>query len=713
MSGEGVIDLPVSGRVDAALIRGLIDLGEALKSASTQTDVGATKAERATVSWKSFSDGIGKAADKFNEVHAAISTQVAMINDLVDSVARLATEQAHLDAASSRLGLDFDEASAAAGRFADETDALAVANQFRARDITLTQTEINALMRVAGAHAEELGVTVGQAAEQLTQALIRGREGGLDRFGQALGDVAGEGVLMGERLDALVRQAGQVQQGTDDAATSMDRMRDSMDDAKRVAASAFVDTITRINGMTTATQSAGTEVESLNTRMEALGRTAARTLELIGRPIAALVGGVAIGIQGLVSSIAIMGAFQRGGVEAAAAERTRQSDTLRALMDFTSSQASGAAAAWGDTNERTTDGNGPTSDPARRPGQSAAATRDAAARGTRADMSFTEQQSAANNAAVGAHGQTVAVADDGLERSDYARQTESEKLKSEERRAAAAHGTHQARKEELAKLAEIHDAEQRVRQETELRLAGARELAAEREREARDFDRWLASQTDRLAAEQEREKAQERAKRDRDRDDAKQRDTGNQLRDYFTRQMRDANTMADVVEGAYSRMTGAASAHFGALVTGRETAGQALQGFVHDTLTAFAEIAAQQAMFELGKGFAALFLNPAEAAAHFGAAALFGVVAAGAGALSQAVPATAASGGAGSPAGSAAGPNRGANDRRDTSNDNAAPVVVNYYAPVIGGRESTDAELGVRLGRYDDAARARRTRRAA
>jgi len=695
VSGQGVIDLPVTGQVDAALIRGLIDLGEALKNASQKTEESGEKAQRASVSWASMRDGARKAADTFNEVHAAVVTNVAMINDLVDSVTRLAAEQAHLDATSARLGLDLDEAADAAGRFVDAVDVAAVANQFRSRDIILTQTQINALFRVAGAHAQELGVTVAQAADQLTQALIRGREGGLDRFGQSLGDVAGASHGLGERLDALVTQAGQVAQGSDDAATRIERLRNSMDDAKRVAASAFVDTITHIESVARNSRTAGTDVDDLNTKMEALGRTGARTMELVGRPILALLGGIALASQGAQMAGAVSAALAADGVAAARAERQRQIEGLRATAAFVGDQFSGLGAAIRDTNERTT-GGAPTSDTTSRPAPSADAVRNANA------------QRAPNR---GRHGESIASNDNADDLSDYARQTEQEKLKSEERRAAASHGAREARKEELAKLAEIHDAEQRVRQETELRLAGARELATQREREARDFDRWLASQTERLAAEQDREKAQERTKRDRERDEAKQRDTGNQLRDYFTRQMRDANTMADVVEGAYSRMTSAASAHFGALVTGKETAAQALQGFVHDTLAAFAELAAQQALYELAKGLAALFLNPAEAAAHFGAAALFGGIAAGAGALSQAVPATQPAGNA-SPAGGGAGPNRTSADRRSTSNDNAAPIIVQYYAPVIGGRDATDAELGVRLGRYDDAARARRTRRA-
>ena len=42
----------------------------------------------------------------------------------------------------------------------------------------------------------------------------------------------------------------------------------------------------------------------------------------------------------------------------------------------------------------------------------------------------------------------------------------------------------------------------------------------------------------------------------------------------------------------------------------------------------------------------------------------------------------------------------------------AGPIVNNYYAPIVGGRQSTDAETGVRIDRYNDAARAR-LRRAA
>lgn len=644
MSGDGVIDLPITGQVDAALIRGLIDLGEALKSASTKTEESGAKAERAVVSWSSFTESARRAADTFNEVHQAITTQVAIINGLIDGVTSLAAEQARLDSTSAALGLDMDEAAASAGRFADEIDAARVAGEFHTRQIELTQPQINALFRVAGAHAQELGVSVGQAADQLTTALVRGREGGLERFGQSLAGVAGQSHTVEERLQVLVRQALEVAQGTDDAASSMERFRDTIDDAKRAAASAFVGEFDRLSQIAAGFDSANTSATNLNTTMERIGRTLAAIatrsyagLRTIGSAFD-VVGNYVLEVTGQVRD--------RSGTDEAVRNFTRRLNALEGLSE--------------------------------------AAPFDGTAPASSGEMTFTPAEAGITSART------------------PTRRTSS----------GGASAAVEARKEELAKLADIRSAEQRARQEADLRTASLRQTteARERERQAatRDFNSWLAQADARLQA----EKQQEVAKRDRERDEEKRRDTGNRLSEYFTRQMNDANTMADVVEAAYSRMTGAASAHFAALVTGKETAAQALQGFVHDTLTAFAELSAQQALYELAKGLAALFLNPAEAAAHFGAAALFGGIAAGAGALSQAVPAVQSSGG-GSPAGSAAGPNRTSADRRAPSGESAAPIVVNYYAPVIGGREVTSAEVGVRLGRYDDAAQRTRVQQRA
>lgn len=63
----------------------------------------------------------------------------------------------------------------------------------------------------------------------------------------------------------------------------------------------------------------------------------------------------------------------------------------------------------------------------------------------------------------------------------------------------------------------------------------------------------------------------------------------------------------------------------------------ALKKILAATLAALAAEAAMRAIFELAMGFASLFFNPAEAAAHFQAAALFGAVAVGAGLAGRAL----------------------------------------------------------------------------
>lgn len=67
------------------------------------------------------------------------------------------------------------------------------------------------------------------------------------------------------------------------------------------------------------------------------------------------------------------------------------------------------------------------------------------------------------------------------------------------------------------------------------------------------------------------------------------------------------------------------------------TGPNAMRKLVASVLAGVAAQSAVLAIFELAKGFAALFWNPAEAAAHFHAAALFGILAVGAGLAGRAV----------------------------------------------------------------------------
>ena len=146
-----------------------------------------------------------------------------------------------------------------------------------------------------------------------------------------------------------------------------------------------------------------------------------------------------------------------------------------------------------------------------------------------------------------------------------------------------------------------------------------------------------------------------------------------------------------------------------------ENIGDALQKQLAASLQALAIESAQKALYSLAQGF--LYLATpgmqASAAASFTSAAIFGSVAIGAGVASAAIAPSAA------PAAAAGG--AGAGRAGDVTPSGAGgmgggagggPIVNNYYAPIVGGRQSTDAETGVRIDRYNDAARAR-LRRAA
>lgn len=95
--------------------------------------------------------------------------------------------------------------------------------------------------------------------------------------------------------------------------------------------------------------------------------------------------------------------------------------------------------------------------------------------------------------------------------------------------------------------------------------------------------------------------------------------------------------MGSLVGGIVSGMIEGVGGLVEAWVLYGELGPDAVKKMLAQVLASISAEAAVLAIFELAKGFAALFLNPAEAAAHFKAAALFGTVAVGAGLAGRAV----------------------------------------------------------------------------
>lgn len=614
-------------------------------------------------------DTLRRAADTFNEVHAAVSTLVGGVERMTTRVAELATEESNLAELSARMGLDFDRAAGAAGRFADETVAMGVAGRAAASDIRLTQTELDAVMRLAGSKAVELGTTVQGAAEMLTEALVRGREGGLQRFGAGLAELAGEGHTVQERLAGVVTEAHRTAAATDNAADRVLRYRDALEDAQRSAAAAFVTEAARLAAVSSAAHGASADADELKIKMQAVGSTAAYVLTQIGNVAQVVVGVVGMAMAPLLTSLDVaaagLAAITNGGpaaaarAMAAAAQEGRASQAGRFALDG----LRGFRDAYNASNDpRTTADSGP------------AATPSGGGAGRGSDMTFSADE------ATQILGRRRAAG--GGRRESMFQQTD------ETRRASALQLAAKEREEEAAYLAEQH----RLAESTAAVIA--RDLAAVRA--ANDNERS-----------NERGKGAEQSRLNRQEED---RARAESVRGYLEDQAASTTRLRDVTVSAFDAMGTAASAHFEALVTGSESAGQALQGFVHDSLAALAKIAAQQAVFELGKGFAALFVNPVAAPAHFTAAALFAVAAAAAGGLAAATApsaSTGAGGGAGQRAASVS-PSRGTSDE-----PGGGAVVNNFYAPTFGGREGTLAEAGTRITRYTTTERRRTDRNAA
>ena len=648
----------------------------ALERVAEASDRIGTSAERSAVGTARLSqtfDALGRAANTFNEIHTSLSALTGMVDSAVNRVSALASEEQALQEMSARLGLDFDRAGSAAGRFADETVAMGVAGRAAASDIRLTQTELDAVMRLSGAKARELGTTVQGAAEMLTDALVRGREGGLQRFGQGLSELAGEGHTVQERLAGVVAEASRTAAATDSAADAVERYKDSLEDAQRTAATAFVTELARIQAFSSATRGATSDADDLKVKMQAVGSTAAYILTQLGNVAQVVVGVIGVAMAPLLTGLDVaaagIAALSSDGpaaaarAMAAAAQEGRASQALR----FAGDGLRGFRDAYNASNtERTT------------AAPEAAAATAGGGTGRGSDMTFGADEATqilGRNRRRGGGSRGPAM----FQQTDETRRTSALALAEKERA------------EGLRYLEEQH------------RLAASTAAVI-----AADVARVRAEQT--AANDNARGKGAEQSRLNRL---AEERSNSSRIRSFFAEQANAAVDLRKTVEDAYGAMTGAAGAHFEALVTGQETAGAALQGFVHDTLAAWAKIAAQQAIFELGKGFAALFLNPAEAAAHFGAAALYGVAAAATGGLAAAT-APAATGGSGRASG---GESQRAADvsprRSDGGGGGGMTIVQNYYAPTFGGREGTEAEIGVRLDRFDDAARARLQRRAA
>jgi hypothetical protein len=661
MADEG-LDIPISTPGAPASASAL----ERVAVAAEKIGATAVTAAERTSRLSAVFDTVGRAANTFNEIHASITTLSATLDGAVTRVSALASEEANLREMSGRLGLDFDQAASAAGRFADETEAMGVAGRAAASDIRLTQTELDGVMRLAGAKAAELGTTVADAARMLTEALVQGETGGLRRFGAGLAAVAGESHTVQERLAAVVREAGRTAAATDTATDAVNRYKDSLEDAQRIAASSFVTELARLAAVSTASRGAATDADDLKVKMEAVGSTAAYILTQIGNVAGVVAGTIGLALspilQALDVAVAGLAAITDGPAAAAramaAASQESRAGSALALMR---SSGSGFMDAYRASN------NGRT---AATPEAVAAAAGGGAGRGS--DMTFS---------------------------GDEATQILG-------RPRGGSPGTARNTAQELAEARRASSLAFATKQREE-----AQREAAEEARLAESTSAVIAADLARVRAANDNERGNEAGKgaeQSRLNRLADERTFNGEMRALYAERASLAHTAAEAMKASFDGVGEALSTNIQLFVDGRASLSEALQGVAADSLKAISKQAygkgayyAAEALGMLAIGnFPGAGLAAASSAAFFAAGALTGA----AGAAIAPTPATA-------PGGERAA---SVSPQRATSaaEGGAGAVVNNYYAPVIGGRTATEGESGMQVNRLTAAER-RRTDRAA
>jgi hypothetical protein len=614
-------------------------------------------AERVKGSWDRFSSAIESSSRAYLTVTGAASDFFGRVEAGAQRVAALADEQHRLDSLSERLGLNFDEAAGAAGRFADETEAAGAASQFLQRDVRLTQGELNALERVAGAASQTLGVTTAEATQRLTQSLITGRRQGLAVFGEGLAELAGPAHTVGERLSELVEQAGRVQPASDNASDSLARFKDSIEDSERTFATAFVDGLSRLSLVASGTQDASAATTDWNANLRALGDTAAEIALRVGHGVAAIAGAIATVVAGAANGIAALGAGVSAALSgrdprAAMRETLSSTPTFDAIAQFTADRAASLERLSDEGDARTSMAPpaaaraGGASDA----GRSTARTGGRGGRGGRrgADMVFSR-----DDAALG----------EGGERYDRG-----------------------------------------------LRDSAARDLASGRAGEREVVDALLgAARDDEEAAGREFDAQRERAINEQRLADL---DTfTGRWRALHNEQTSIARSAAETISKTFEALGESVSKHIEAVVAGQETAGEALKGILSDGLSALSKDAYAKAAMYVAESLGLLVSgNLPGAGTAAGAAVAYGVAGAATGAAAAALGGSGGSAAAASSASSAPRSGSVAGSAQSSSEERAPATVHHYYAPVIGGRSATDHELGSRLDRYDRASSDRQRR---
>ena len=611
---------------------------------------------------------------------ASLTNIIGTISRLTTQMSALSDEQGRLNTQSQRLNLDFDAAAGAAGRFVDETSAMTVATQFAARGINLTQTQLNDLMHVAGATAQTLGTDVAGEANNLAEALIRGRSNALAPFGASLTALSGEAHTVSERLGALSTRSGEVETATDNATTSMERFKDQIEDAERTFAHAFVSGLARMSTLGETTNQVSTDMAELNRSIAAAGHAAATVLTTLTLGVAGIGAAAAVGVAAVIDLVRIAASATGGvaGMRAEIALLNREGATVRAtsglqeiLNRIQAINSDGGEARAAAAEQATT-----TRQAILQTGEVIEITGAA----TTARHAHTAAIHAETAAQVRAGAESVRIAEqyrldaqDGVslsERTARAQDLLAAAIRETARASEAMEQAHQTPAQRTSLVSALN-AETAARHEVAAAIAAQstainqlvdddmrRAAAQQADRENDQTKQNIDQQTERNATTSRRE-AQMRLTAV-----AQQRTYGGQMRALMHEEINVKKELASATMMGFHAMGAALGKHAQAFAAGKEDIGDALQGMLKDMLTSIGSEAMIKGAMMMAEGLAALagVVTAPLAPGNFAAGAAYFAVGAAASAAGAAIPAAASSGGGGGGAAAASATGAGSSE---------------------------------------------------
>jgi hypothetical protein len=632
--------------------RGAQQVGQALDGVGTRAEGAGRQMARAfsQVEWAALRENVG----------AVFST----IRDGAASLSRSAGEAERLSRGGRAIGVDFDAAARAAGGVVDSLDVLNASKTLTARGISLSQTQLQAFARTAQDYARGTGKEFREVAEQLAEAVAKGGEEA-GRFGPALGALAAPTATAQDRLAALVETTRQSAPAAQTAAEAYRDLEQAVTDAQRGFSEGFAEGIAEMRRVHGETSSARDVMRELKDDVYALGGATATVFGAMAdaaRLVVTEIGGM---VSGLVDAVDTFGQLRQNPLQAG--------EILRGFQARTDAREAASQAAFerlmgtlggGDRTSITVDGGTAGGAPRRARGLVADAEAGATgAGGTEAELqAFLRAQTARGGA--GNDNARKNVIGLGMERAIRGEGSLSEELRGitgvSRGDAAAPIGD---------PLAEI-DARNA---QTNRRVAGG-------------------TLGDRLDA-----RNAARGQRELDEQIDAQQSYTDRMRDMHGQRANAAQLEAEAVSGAFSAMGKALGAHVNAVVEGRETVGQALQGTLSDTLTSIGQEAVVKGAMQIAEGLAMLagIYTAPLAPGRFAAGAAFMAVGALAGVAGAAIAPTPA-GASASPAAAPSAPVGALGSANDNSRGGPTEITINLGGGVVMG---TSRELGEALGR--------------